>query len=314
MSKVLVNTPDNPRTQLAQAMAQVNSILLGKAHQVRLAYTCLLAGGHLLLEDLPGVGKTTLAHALAASTGLHFQRVQFTSDLMPSDIIGVSVYERDRNDFRFHPGPLFTELLLADEINRGTPKVQSALLEAMAESQVSVDGETRPLPETFIVIATQNPLDLVGTFPLPSSQLDRFLMRIVLGYPSSKAERALLQGEDRHHLLSTLQPLLDSLQIIELRRECHTIVANPPLLDYLQALLRATRQHPDIQVGLSPRAGLALLGAARAWAMLGNRRFVIPEDVQAVFVAVAAHRLVGGRGTSGDALANAILAEVSIPE
>ena len=314
MSKVVVTTPDNPHAQLAPAIAQVNSILLGKAHQVRLAYTCLLAGGHLLLEDLPGVGKTTLAHALAVSTGLHFQRVQFTSDLMPSDIIGVSVYERERNDFRFHPGPLFTELLLADEINRGTPKVQSALLEAMAEGQVSVDGKTRPLPETFIVIATQNPLDLVGTFPLPNSQLDRFLMRIVLGYPDPKAERALLQGEDRHHLLSTLEPQLDPQQIIELRRECHTILANPPLLDYLQNLLRATRQHPDIRVGLSPRAGLALLGAARAWAMLGKRRFVIPEDVQAVFVAVAAHRLVVGRGTSGETLAGAVLAEVSIPE
>ncbi len=314
MSKVVANTPDNPHTQLAQAIAQVNSILLGKAHQVRLAYTCLLAGGHLLLEDLPGVGKTTLAHALAASTGLHFQRVQFTSDLMPSDIIGVSVYERERNDFRFHPGPLFTELLLADEINRGTPKVQSALLEAMAEGQVSIDGETRPLPETFIVIATQNPLDQVGTFPLPNSQLDRFLMRIVLGYPSPKAERTLLQGEDRHHLLSRLEPLLDPQQIIELRRQCHTILANTTLLDYLQDLLRATRQHPDIQVGLSPRAGLALLGAARAWAMLGNRRFVIPEDVQAVFVAVTAHRLVVARRTNGEALASAILAEVPIRE
>ncbi len=314
MSKVAVNTPDNPYTQLVQAIAQVNSILLGKAHQVRLAYTCLLAGGHLLLEDLPGVGKTTLAHALAASTGLHFQRVQFTSDLMPSDIIGVSVYERERNDFRFHPGPLFTELLLADEINRGTPKVQSALLEAMAEGQVSVDGETRPLPETFIVIATQNPLDLVGTFPLPNSQLDRFLMRIVLGYPSPAAERTLLQGADRHHLLSRLEPLLDLPQIIELRHQCRTILASPTLLDYLQDLLRATRQHPDIQVGLSPRAGLALLSAARAWAMLGNRHFVIPEDVQAVFVAVTAHRLVVGRGISGEALASAILAEVPIRE
>ncbi len=314
MSKAVVNTPDNPRTQLAQAMTQVNSILLGKAHQVRLAYTCLLAGGHLLLEDLPGVGKTTLAHALAASTGLHFQRVQFTSDLMPSDIIGVSVYERERNDFRFHPGPLFTELLLADEINRGTPKVQSALLEAMAEGQVSVDGETRPLPETFIVIATQNPLDLVGTFPLPNSQLDRFLMRIVLGYPSPEAERTLLQGADRHHLLSRLEPRLDLQQIIELRHQCRTILASPTLLDYLQDLLRATRQHADIQVGLSPRAGLALLSAARAWAMLGNRRFVTPEDVQAVFVAVTAHRLVVGRETNGEALANAILAEVSIRE
>lgn len=293
-------------------MAQVNRVLLGKPRQVKLAFTCLIAGGHLLLEDVPGVGKTTLAHALAASFALEFQRVQFTSDLLPSDIIGVSVYERETGQFRFHPGPIFTGLLLADEINRATPKTQSALLEAMAESQVTVDGQTHTLPQPFFVVATQNPLDLAGTFPLPDSQLDRFMLRVSLDYPDATAERALLTGSDRRDLLAQLSPQLDNTGLNELSRRAQGVTASSALLDYLQALLAASRRHADIRVGLSPRAGLALLGAARAWAMLSGRSHVIPEDIQALFVPLAAHRLVTTRGASGESLARALLADVAV--
>jgi len=298
--------------RLDAAMTQVNQVLLGKTRQVKLAFACLVAGGHLLLEDVPGVGKTTLAHALAATFALEFQRVQFTSDLLPSDIIGVSVYERETGQFRFHPGPIFTGLLLADEINRANPKTQSALLEAMAENQVTVDGQTHALARPFFVVATQNPLDLNGTFPLPDSQLDRFMLRLSLDYPDAAAERALLTGSDRRDLLAQLSPQLDGAALDALRRQAQSITASAALLDYLQALLAASRRHPEIRAGLSPRAGLALLGAARAWALLSGRDHVLPEDVQAVFVPLAAHRLLPARGANGDTLARQLLAEVAV--
>jgi MoxR-like ATPase len=306
-------TSSRSRTaSLHAALEQINHVLLGKPQQVRMAVAAMLAGGHLLIEDVPGVGKTTLAHALAATFDLAFQRIQFTSDLLPSDIIGVSVYEREKDAFRFHPGPIFTQLLLADEINRATPKTQSALLEAMAEGQVTIDGTTHALKQPFYVVATQNPLDLAGTFPLPDSQLDRFMLRISLDYPDAKAERELLIEGDRSDLLARLKPCLDSSAIDALRAQAHAVVASPALLDYLQALLAASRRHPDIRVGLSPRAGLALLSAARAWALLSGRAYLIPEDLQALFVAVAAHRLIAAKSTAREALARTLLAEVAV--
>jgi MoxR-like ATPase len=312
MSAITPLRDENLQKRLHAAIAQVNKVLLGKARQVKLAFTCLIAGGHLLLEDVPGVGKTTLAHALAASFALDFQRVQFTSDLLPSDIIGVSMYERETGQFRFHPGPVFAGLLLADEINRATPKTQSALLEAMAERQVTVDGQTHALPDPFFVVATQNPLDLAGTFPLPDSQLDRFMLRVSLDYPDASAERELLIGTDRRDLLTHLTPQLEAASLIALNQQTRSITASPALLDYLQALLAASRRHPDIRVGLSPRAGLSLLAAARAWAMLSDRGHVLPEDLQALFVPLAAHRLVASRGASGDTLARTLLSEVAV--
>ena len=312
MPATIQHRNDDLQQQLGAAMAQVNRVLLGKPRQVKLAFTCLIAGGHLLLEDIPGVGKTTLAHALAATFALDFQRVQFTSDLLPSDIIGVSIYERESGQFRFHPGPIFTGLLLADEINRASPKTQSALLEAMAENQVTVDGQTHALAQPFFVVATQNPLDLNGTFPLPDSQLDRFMLRLSLDYPDATAERALLTGSDRRDLLAQLEPQLDGTALTALHQRAQTITASSALLDYLQALLAASRRHADIRVGLSPRAGLALLGAARAWALLSGRRHVLPEDIQALFVPLAAHRLLSARGTHGDMLARQLLAEVAV--
>jgi MoxR-like ATPase len=301
--------PNELRDALARAIAQVNTVVLGKKSEVRLAFVCLLAGGHLLIEDLPGVGKTTLAHALAATLGLDFQRVQFTSDLLPSDIIGVSIYERERGGFAFHPGPLFTQLLLADEINRATPKTQSALLEAMAEGQVTVDGTTHRLPPPFFVVATQNPMDFAGTFPLPDSQLDRFMLRMSLGYPGHEAERAMLGALDRRVLLESLAPCLALEQILALREASTAVLANPALIGYVQALMQASRSHPGIRVGLSPRAGLALLAVARAHALLSGRNHCLPEDVQAVFPSVAAHRLAPGPAarTSRDELARALL-------
>jgi MoxR-like ATPase len=304
----------DPTERLALAIQQVNGVLLGKPDGVRLAFACVLAGGHLLIEDLPGMGKTTLAHALATTLGLSFQRIQFTSDLLPSDIVGVSVYERDRADFTFHPGPVFAQLVMADEINRATPKTQSALLEAMAEHQVTVDGKTHPLPDPFFVIATQNPVDLAGTFPLPDSQLDRFLLRIGLGYPSADAERDMLTQPDRRVLLESLNPILSAPDLVALRTQLEAVTASAALVAYVQSLLAATRNHPRIRVGLSPRAGLALLRAARASAVLAGRRFVLPEDVQAVFAPVAAHRLVPApdAGATRDALAAAVLAAVPV--
>ena len=301
------------RASLTAAIEQVNRIVLGKRHAVRLAFTSVLAGGHLLLEDLPGMGKTTLAHALAATLGLSFSRIQFTSDLLPSDIIGVSVFEREQAVFRFHPGPVFAQLVMADEINRTTPKTQSALLEAMAERQVTVDGELHPLPDPFVVIATQNPLDLAGTFPLPDSQLDRFLLRISLGYPPPEAEREMLTTRDRRELLDELSPQLDPRALLALRRSVDAVTVRPALLDYLQALLAASRSRSLLRTGLSPRAGLALLHAARAWAFLGERDYVLPEDVQAVFVATSAHRLVpGSEGSDRDEVARQLLSSVPV--
>ncbi len=300
------------RARLDAALAQVNRVVLGKPHPVRLAFACLLAGGHLLIEDVPGVGKTTLAHALAVTLDLSFRRIQFTSDLLPTDIVGVSVFDRDSGAFRFQPGPVFAQLVLADEINRATPKTQSALLEAMAEGQVTVDGASRPLPQPFFVVATQNPLDMAGTYPLPDSQLDRFMLRISLDYPDSEAERSLLTGEDRSTLVDRLVPCLSGEDILLLREQVRTAQASPALLDYVQALLTASRRHPDIRTGLSPRAGLALLAAARAWALLDGRGFVIPEDVQAVFAAIAAHRLIASRHLPREGLAQDLLGSVAV--
>ena len=305
--------PDALQQAMKQAQAQVNSLVLGKPHEVRLAFVALLSGGHLLIEDLPGLGKTTLAHALAATLGLGFQRVQFTSDLLPADVIGVAVYDAQSRQFQFHPGPVFTHVLLADEINRAPPRTQSALLEAMAEHQVTLDGVTRPLPEPFFVIATQNPVDLSGTYPLPDSQLDRFLLRLTLGYPNAESERALLAGTDRRELIGNAQPLLSSDDVQSLRAAVGAVHASDALVAYVQALLTRSRQHPGVKVGLSPRAGLALLRAARAYALLLGRQHVLPEDVQALFAAVAAHRLVGeAEASSAPALAKAILHAVAV--
>lgn len=301
---------------IEQVIAQVGNIILGKERQIRLAFACLLARGHLLIEDIPGVGKTTLAHALAASLGLQFQRIQFTSDLLPADILGVSVYDRENRGFQFHPGPIFAQIVLADEVNRATPKAQSALLEAMEEHQVTIEGETRRLPQPFFVIATQNPSHLVGTFPLPESQLDRFLMRIELGYPDNEAERALLQGEDRRDLLEQLKPCMDAETLIELQRQAQQVYASSALLDYVQALVSHTRHSPAYANGLSPRAALALLHASRAWALMDGRGHVIPEDVQAVLPGVVGHRLVPAAEVSranGTDVAAQLLRQVPIP-
>ena len=276
---------------LSAVISQIGNIILGKEHQIRLTLACLLARGHLLIEDLPGVGKTTLAHALARTLGLDFQRIQFTSDLLPADILGVSVFDRESAAFKFHPGPVFSQVILADEVNRATPKAQSALLEAMEEHQVTTEGQTRPLPEPFFVIATQNPSHQVGTFALPESQLDRFLMRIHLGYPDGAAERALLEGRERREMIAGLAPALTTAALTAVQQTVRKVFAAPALLDYVQALILFTRQSSDFVNGLSPRAGLAILNAARAWAYLDGREAVIPEDVQAILPSVAAHRL-----------------------
>ncbi|HQE39277.1 MAG TPA: AAA family ATPase [Zoogloea sp.] len=277
---------------IARRLTEVASrIILGKERAVRLALACVLARGHLLIEDIPGVGKTTLAHVLARLLGLQFQRIQFTSDMLPADIVGVSVFDQREGAFRFHPGPVFAQLVLADEINRATPKAQSALLEAMEERQVSAEGTTWPLPEPFFVIATQNPSDQIGTFPLPESQLDRFLMRLSLGYPDRAAERALLAGEDRREMLARLPAELQPGELDALFAATRAVHVGPRLLDYVQNLLAASRDGANFALGLSPRAGLALLAAARAWALLHGRDHVQPEDVQAVLPAVAGHRL-----------------------
>jgi MoxR-like ATPase len=304
---------DGLRESLRDAVAQVNTLLLGKAHEVRLAFVALLSDGHLLIEDLPGLGKTTLAHAMAATLGLNFQRVQFTSDLLPSDIIGVSIYDAQARRFEFHPGPVFANVLLADEINRAPPRTQSALLEAMAEHQVTVDGTSHGLPQPFFVIATQNPVDLSGTYPLPDSQLDRFLLRLKLGYPGEDAERALLSGSDRRDLIAQVRPLLGEQDVVQLRRAAAEVHASDALVGYVQTLLARSRRHAGVRVGLSPRAGLALLRAARAYALLLGRNHVLPEDVQALFGAVAAHRLVADADAGDDStLAKAILHSVPV--
>jgi MoxR-like ATPase len=283
-------------TPLDGVLSTASRVILGKDREIRLALACLLSGGHLLIEDLPGVGKTTLAHALARLLGLDFARIQFTSDLLPADITGVSVYERESGNFRFLPGPVFAQMVLADEINRATPKTQSALLEAMEERQVTVEGETRTLPEPFFVIATQNPSHQIGTFPLPESQLDRFLMRIELGYPGRDAERALLAAGGQRAEADRLEAVVSASDLPGIQREVSGLHVASPLIDYIQALVEATRREPAFQHGLSPRAGLALLGAARAWAWLAGRDIVLPDDVQEVLPAVARHRLRSAQG------------------
>lgn len=301
------------RARLEVCLRAVNEVLLGKQSQVQLAMACLLARGHLLVEDLPGMGKTTLSHTLARVMGLEFQRIQFTSDLLPGDILGTSVFDKDSGQFVFHPGPIFAELVLADEINRATPKSQSALLEAMEEGQVTIEGATRPLPEPFFVIATQNPVSSGGTFTLPESQLDRFLMRLSLGYPAKAAEKALLLGDARRDLLARLEPVLDRASLVAIQQAVAQVRVSDALVDYVLRLVEATRTQPQFAWGLSPRGSLALLAAARAWAYLDGRDYVIPEDVQAVLPSVAGHRLreradAGGHG--GGALVQWLLREV----
>jgi MoxR-like ATPase len=276
---------------VTNVLASLDRVILGKPNAVRLALACLLARGHLLIEDIPGVGKTTLAHALAHLLGLAWQRVQFTSDLLPADIIGVSVFERDTSTFQFHKGPVFSQLVLADEINRATPKAQSALLEAMEEHQVTADGHTYPLSNPFFVIGTQNPVYQIGTYPLPESQLDRFLMRIQLGYPEAALERQLLLGQDRRDLLATLSPTLSPQQLLLMQMMVPRVHASDALLDYVQAIVRYTRESPQFEAGMSPRASIALLRAAQAWALIHSHPGVTPEDVQAVLGAVISHRL-----------------------
>ncbi len=292
--------PSRFAAQLSRLVDQISTIVVGKRPQIEDAVACLLAGGHLLIEDVPGVGKTTLAHALAVSLGLEFRRVQFTADLMPSDLIGVSVFERAKEAFVFHPGPVFAQVLLADEINRAGPKTQSALLEAMEEHQVTVDNDTRALPEPFFVIATQNPSDQLGTYPLPESQLDRFLLRITLGYPDQAAERELLAGGDRRHAAMHLAAVLPPADLLMAQQEVLAVRAAPPLLDYLQALIAASRSGAWFTQGLSPRAGIAVLRVARARALMAGRDYVAPDDVQAILPQAIAHRMVpvpgAGRG------------------
>jgi len=301
---------------LKNVIRQAEQIILGKPQQIRLALACLLARGHLLIEDMPGVGKTTLAQVLARTLDLQFRRIQFTSDLLPADILGVSVYQRDSEKFEFHAGPIFAQMILADEVNRATPKAQSALLEAMEEQQVTIEGTTRALPAPFFVIATQNPLHQIGTFPLPESQLDRFLMRIQMGYPDAQAERGLLSGVDRREIIAGLKPQMESAELLELQQRVRQVFVSPALLDYLQAILRHTREAARYTHGLSPRAGLALLSAARAWALLDERDAVIPEDVQAVLSGVVSHRLqaVGEyQKQNSDILARELIEAVAIP-
>jgi MoxR-like ATPase len=302
--------------QIDYVIQQISQVILGKERQIRLAVACLLARGHLLIEDIPGVGKTTLAHTLAAVLGLQFQRIQFTSDLLPADILGVSIYERDNSRFRFHPGPIFSQLILADEVNRASPKTQSALLEAMEEHQVTAEGETRPLPEPFFVIATQNPSNQIGTFPLPESQLDRFLMRIELGYPDGAAERALLQGVDRRDLLPKLTAALQPAELSTLQAAARAVHVSGALLDYLQALVDYSRRSPDFVSGLSPRAALAMLAAARAWALMEGRNQVLPEDLQAILPGVVGHRLFVARDSTrvnGNAVSDQLIEAVPVP-
>lgn len=303
------------QSRLTALKNQVNTVIVGKAAQVDDGIACLLAGGHLLVEDLPGVGKTTLAHALALSLGLQFARAQFTADLLPGDLVGVSVYERAKEAFVFHPGPLFAQVLLADEINRAGPKTQSALLEAMEEHQVSVDGRTLPLPSPFFVIATQNPSDQLGTYALPESQLDRFLLCITLGYPDERAERALLAGEDRRATLARLQPVMSVDELLALMAAVAQVQVAEPLLDYLQALIAATRSGRWFVDGMSPRAGLGVLRVARARALMAGRDHVIPDDLQAMLPQAIAHRLVpvAGAGRGRREQVRAMLDAVPLP-
>lgn len=300
---------------LAQARAMINRIIVDKAEVIDLAFTALLAGGHLLLEDLPGVGKTTLAQALSRAVGGSWQRIQFTSDMLPADILGVSIFRQSEERFEFRPGPIFANVILADEINRATPRTQSALLEAMAEGQVTVDGQTHFLPRPFYVIATQNPLDLSGTWALPDSQLDRFLLRVHMGYPSPEQERRLLTEPDRRELLDELQPVLDPARIAALIEQARGLHLSEPVLDYIQALVAASRSHPAVKAGLSPRAALSLVHATRAHALVQQQDFCLPDNVQAVFPALAAHRLQphAEAGITGADVAAALLESTPVP-
>ncbi|MEH6529282.1 MAG: MoxR family ATPase [Porticoccus sp.] len=298
-----------------QIVANVGKVLLGKQQQIKLSLACLFAQGHLLIEDLPGMGKTTLAHAFAKVLGLSYSRIQFTSDLLPADILGVSIYDRTKAQFEFHPGPIFNQLLLADEINRTTPKTQSALLEAMAEGQVTIEGDTRPLPDPFFVIATQNPITQAGTFPLPESQLDRFLMRIELGYPDPASEREMLSGVDPRKQLSSIPAVISTEQLLKIQQQVLQVKVSDSLVDYLQRLVQFTRDDPMFMSGLSPRGALATLQCARAWALIQGRQYVIPEDIQAVLPSVAGHRLRGSAeslGQSGEVLIQRVLNAVDI--
>ncbi len=300
--------------KIAQLLTQLNSVIVGKPAQIHDALACLLAGGHLLIDDVPGVCKTTLAHALSISLGLQFSRVQFTSDLLPSDLTGVSIYDRVREQFVFHPGPLFAQVLLADEINRASPKTQSALLEAMEEKQVTAEGQTRPLPSPFFVIATQNPHDQVGTYALPESQLDRFLMRISLGYPAREAERELLSGMDRRSMLETLGAVLSPAELVQVQRQVQAVHAADALIRYVQDVVQATRQTRWFVQGLSPRAGIAVLRAAKAVALMAGRNYATPDDVRRIAVPTMAHRLVAsGKASGGSAQQlNAMLETVAL--
>lgn len=301
---------------LNEIITSANTIILGKEHKLRLALTCILAKGHLLIEDLPGVGKTTLAHTFAQLLGLQFNRIQFTSDMLPADVLGISVFEQNNSQFTFHPGPIFSNVLLADEINRATPKTQSSLLEAMEEQQVTLDGKTRELPHPFFVIATQNPSEQIGTFPLPESQLDRFLMSISLGYPDARAERQLLMSNDKREALNKLAPCLNDNQLREMQEEVQNVTTSDALLDYVQALISYTRDSGLFEYGLSPRAGLALLHVSKAWAMLNERDYVVPEDVQAVLPNVVCHRLQAidsGSLSNPNKVIDVILHDVAIP-
>jgi MoxR-like ATPase len=307
---------DKERAALDAARQSLNGIILGKKPEISLALACLLARGHLLIEDLPGLGKTILAQSLARVLGLSFQRVQFTSDLLPADIVGVSIFRQETGDFEFQPGPVFAQLVLADEVNRATPKAQSALLEAMEERQVSVDGRTHALPAPYFVVATQNPSDQIGTFPLPESQLDRFLMRLELGYPSEEHERALLTGADRREMLTEVEAVLTPDTLVALQEKAMKVHMTDPLVDYVQALVRFTRESPDIEIGLSPRGSLALIAAARAHAFIEHHSGVFPDDVQAVFASVAGHRLKPASNSvyrTPAELSRHVLDNVSIP-
>lgn len=310
------NTSEGARIgRLTEAVDIVNTIVMGKEQQVKLAFSCLLARGHLLIEDLPGVGKTTLAHALATVIGAQYQRIQFTSDLLPADILGVSIYRRDLEKFEFHRGPIFSELVLADEINRATPKSQSALLESMAEGQVTIEGSTHMLPEPFFVIATQNPLDLVGTFPLPDSQLDRFLLSITLGFPEPEVERELLVAEDRLLLMRHTEAVISPDDVLQLNAECQKVHVSEALLDYVQALLAETRNSRWFEVGLSPRAGIMMLQCSKAYSFLEGRDYAIPEDVKAIFPGIARHRMSVPHGmeTSVEEQITGLMNQVAVP-
>jgi MoxR-like ATPase len=314
MTAPTTSLPANLSALAATALTQLDSVILGKSGQVRLSLACLLAGGHLLLEDVPGVGKTTLAQALAATLGLDFARMQFTADLLPTDLLGVSIYEPHDREFRFHEGPIFTQLLLADEVNRATPKTQSALLEAMEERQVSEGGTTRPLPSPFFVIATQNPASQLGTFALPESQLDRFLMTVSLGYPDPRAERELLLAGGRRDAARNLSAVLTPQVLLAAQQAAAAVHVSGALADYVLALVTASRSHADVQAGMSPRAALGLLAAARAWAWLSGRAHALPEDVRAVFPSVATHRLLGrSTGAPSPEVAASLIASVPIP-